>query len=156
MARCGFVALLCVLTAASAAPAASAHGPCGCAHPVVARPGSVVTTGAAYRIVLNPPATWFRGGAGPAELASGYDPEAPTTIVMERKRPQWPKRAAKGRFRVPRDTPPGIYLVLIFDGSEGGQHATWDYLHVPDPPLDPHAGEWHEIVTAFTEAIPLM
>ena len=23
-----------------------------------------------------------------------------------------------------------MYLVLIFDGSEGGTHSTWDYFHV--------------------------
>jgi hypothetical protein len=25
---------------------------------------------------------------------------------------------------------PGVYLVLIFDGAEGGSHSTWDYFHV--------------------------
>jgi hypothetical protein len=33
----------------------------------------------------------------------------------------------------PRGTPPGLYMVLIFDGGEGGAHNTWDYLHVIDP-----------------------
>jgi hypothetical protein len=25
-----------------------------------------------------------------------------------------------------------MYMVLIFDGDEGGAHNTWDYLHVTD------------------------
>jgi hypothetical protein len=27
-------------------------------------------------------------------------------------------------------TPRGVYLLLIYDGSEGGEHYTWDYFHV--------------------------
>ena len=33
-------------------------------------------------------------------------------------------------FRIPEDLRPGLYLMLIYDGSEGGQHYTWDYFHV--------------------------
>jgi hypothetical protein len=39
---------------------------------------------------------------------------------------------------------PGVYLVLIFDGSELGQHTTWAYYHVlgsaPPPEGVPSAG----------------
>jgi hypothetical protein len=151
----GVVAVGGCCSAALAAPdAAGGHGPCACVFPVIARPGTVVTTTNAYRIVLNPPARFFRGGAGPPELASGYRPEAPTTEVFRRRRPAYGERAPKGRFRVPGDTPPGIYLLLIFDGGEGGTHATWDYLHVPDPPLDPADGEWHEVIAALVAVLP--
>ena len=50
--------------------------------------------------------------------------------------------------------PPGIYLLLVFDGSEGGAQATWDYLHVPDPPLDPSPGELHELITGVGSVFP--
>jgi hypothetical protein len=151
-------ALVCCALAAAAAGAAAdsaaAHGPCGCTFPVVARPGQEVTTGPAYRIVLNPPAGLFRGGAGSPELASGYRAGAPTWEVLRRPRPRWPRRAPRGRFRVPDDTPPGIYLLLIFDGSEGGEHATFDYLHVPDPPLSAEHGELHEVLAALARVLP--
>jgi hypothetical protein len=29
--------------------------------------------------------------------------------------------------------PAGLYMLLIYDGSEGGQHYTWDYFHVLGP-----------------------
>lgn len=148
------------VAAALAAPAgpasgsAAAHGPCGCTFPVVARPGQTVVTGPAYRIVLNPPAGLFRGAAGPPELASGYRADAPTSEVLRRERPPWARRAPRGRFRVPSDTPPGIYLALIFDGEEGGTHATFDYLHVPDPPLTTEHGELHEALAAVADVFP--
>jgi hypothetical protein len=44
--------------------------------------------------------------------------------------------------------------VLIFDGSEGGAHATFDYLHVPDPPLPAAHGELHEILGALAQVFP--
>ena len=151
------VVLAAALTFAATAGAgtAEAHGPCSCLFPIVARPGTAVEADvSAYRIVLNPPARFFRGGAGPPELASGYRADAPTTEVLRRPRPAGRAVRRAGGSWCPDDTPPGIYLVLIFDGSEGGQHATWDYLHVPDPPLDPAAGEWHEIVAALRAVLP--
>jgi hypothetical protein len=33
-------------------------------------------------------------------------------------------------FRVPKARP-GRYLVIVFDGSEAGQHYTWDFVRVP-------------------------
>jgi hypothetical protein len=58
--------------------------------------------------------------------ASAYQPAASTTTVMSRPVDDPVRRAS---FRVP-EVPPGVYLVLIFDGSEGGSHTTWDYFHV--------------------------
>ncbi len=154
VAWCAAAAAAATAAAGPAADSAAAHGPCGCTFPVVARPGQLVVTGPAYRIVMNPPAGLFRGGAGPPQLASGYRADTPTRDVLRRPRPRWPRRAPRGRFRVPADTPPGIYLLLIFDGGEAGQHAAFDYLHVPDPPLSTEHGELHEVLAAFANVFP--
>jgi hypothetical protein len=33
--------------------------------------------------------------------------------------------------------PPGLYMILIYDGSEGGAHYTWDYFHLLGPAQRP-------------------
>lgn len=128
-----------VFVTLTAPAAAGAHGPCGCLDPVLVQAGGVVRLtdsagrqagGAgypAYRVILNPrPADL---GIAPRYLASAYRADAPTTTVLSRPR-KAPTR--RGRFRVPKGTPPGMYMVLVFDGDEGGAHNTWDYLHVTD------------------------
>jgi hypothetical protein len=77
-------------------------------------------------VVFNPRPTDL--GIAPAYLTSAYRPEAPTVTVLSRSRKNPTRR---GSFGVPK-TPDGLYLVLIFDGEEGGAHNTWDYLHVLD------------------------
>jgi hypothetical protein len=112
--------------------AAAAHGPCNCTSPAVAEAGDEVRTGQAYKVIWNPAPSDFTGPT-PEGLESGYRPEAPTEVVVDRPRDRPAKRP---RFRVPSATPPGIYLVLMFDGSEGGTHSTWDYVQVrgrPEP-----------------------
>ncbi len=129
----GSVSALAVLNAAPAA----AHGPCGCLDPRIVEPGSQVRLTAsagrqaggvgypAYRVVFNPAPGDL--GIAPPYLASAHRPDVPTTTVLSRS-PRRPTR--RGRFEVPGATPPGLYMVLIFDGEEGGAHNTWDYLHV--------------------------
>jgi hypothetical protein len=126
--------------------AAAAHGPCGCLAPRLAEPGTQVrlvgtdgrqaggTGPAAYRVVFNPRPSDF--GIAPRYLAGAYRADAPTTTVLSRSRHD-PTRT--GLFRVPEDTPAGLYMVLIWDPGEGGAHNTWDYLHVigPDDRDDP-------------------
>jgi hypothetical protein len=119
--------------------AAVAHGPCSCLSPMLIEPGDQVrltgpdgrqaggTGWPAYRVVFNPRPTDF--GIAPSYLASAYRADAPTTTVLSRPRRE-PTR--KGRFRVPKGTPPGLYMVLIWDGGEGGGHNSWGYLHVTD------------------------
>jgi hypothetical protein len=118
---------------------ALAHGPCGCLDPVLTRPGgNVRIVGSdgrqaggrgwpAYRVIFNPRRTDL--GIAPSYLTSAYRADGPTRTILSRPRRR-PTR--KGRFRVPTDAPAGLYMVLIFDGGEGGAHNTWDYLHVTD------------------------
>jgi hypothetical protein len=122
---------------------ALAHGPCSCLEPVQTPAGQQVritggpgrgqaeSTGwPAYRVVFNPdPEDAEAWGIMPDYLASAYRADAPTTTVLSRPRRQ-PTR--EGRFRVPADAPPGLYMVQIFDGGEGGAHSTWSYVHVTD------------------------
>jgi len=156
--------------------AAVAHGPCGCLNPVVVQTGSqvrITETPAqpegvgwpAYRAVFNPRPSDF--GIAPDYLASAYRADVPTTTVLSRQRR---KPTRKGRFRVPKGVPPGLYMVLIWDGEEGGAHNTWDYLHVTergDPdragvvaqqkePAEPAGGDHPGLQepTGFNAAIP--
>jgi hypothetical protein len=130
---------LVALIAAAAPTSAVAHGPCGCLEPrmvprgepvrITGGPGRGQAGGAgypAYRVIFNPrPADLI---VAPEYLASAYRADVATTTVLSRPRRE-PTR--KGTFHVPR-VPPGLYMVLIFDGGEGGAHSTWDYLHVID------------------------
>lgn len=151
------VVVLAVVGAAWPAGAA-AHGPCTCVFPAVVEPGDEVRAGPAYLVVWNPTRDWFVGGAGSPSLASAHRRDAPSRVVMLRDRPPYPHRPRRARFRVPRDSPPGLYLALIFDGSEGGSHATWDYVHVrgdsggdADAAVDSAV---HPVLRALLEVLP--
>lgn len=137
--RLAVAVLVPALAALTPSPAAG-HGPCGCLDPVLAQVGAKVRlTGGpgvgqaggrgwpAYRVVLNPRPTDL--GIAPDYLTSAYRSDAPTVTVLSRSREDPTRR---GSFRVP-ETPDGLYMVLIFDGGEGGAHNTWDYVHVVDP-----------------------
>lgn len=137
-----------VLVLASFAPVARAHGPCGCVDPRVVQAGAQVriagppSSGSArargypaYRVLFNPRPGDL--GIAPRYLASAHRRDVPTTTVLDRPRRD-PTRS--GRFDVPQTTPPGVYLVLIFDGGEGGAHNSWDYVHVIDPDEEDPAG----------------
>jgi hypothetical protein len=109
-------------------PGASAHGPCRCLVPTLGVPGQKVTIARtpAYKVIFNPGPAAFGGAMRQVGYQSSYEPNAPTVTVVSRPRTQ-PKRRAT--FHVPK-APPGVYLVLIFDGSERGTHTTWEYFHV--------------------------
>ncbi|MDP8910252.1 MAG: hypothetical protein M3N47_14320 [Chloroflexota bacterium] len=128
--------------------AAVAHGPCGCVAPRVIEAGgqirivSPARSGSregrsypAYRVLFNPRPDDL--GIAPRYLASAHRRDVPTRTVLDRPRRQATRNA---RFRVPPKTPPGLYMVLIFDGGEGGAHNTWDYVHVIDPDEEDQAG----------------
>jgi len=119
---------------------AAGHGPCDCLEPVLTQVGAKVrlTVGPgsgeaggrgwpAYKVIFNPRLADL--GIAPDYLTSAYREDAPTVTVLSRSRRD-PTRT--GSFRVPK-TREGLYMVLIFDGSEGGAHNSWDYLHVVDP-----------------------
>lgn len=120
--------LLATLVLAIALPVnrALAHGPCGCLFPSLGKPGTrmTITHTPAYHVLFNPRPAQL--GIAPKELASAYRPGAPTVTLLSRPRT---KPIPRTTFRIP-SVPPGVYMVLIFDGSEGGAHNTWDYLHV--------------------------
>jgi hypothetical protein len=116
--------------------AAMAHGPCNCSFPQLGEPGAKVTVRTqAYRIVFNPKPRNYGPAMRDSGYASAYQPAAPTRTLLSRavRNP-----ARKASYRVPA-VPPGVYLVLIFDGSERGTHSTWDYVHVLGAP--PSAAE---------------
>lgn len=107
--------------------AAMAHGPCNCSFPQLGEPGAKVTVRTqAYKIVFNPKPRNYGPAMRDTGYASAYQPAAPTRTLLSRA---VRNRARRASYRVPA-VPPGIYLVLIFDGSEGGWHSTWDYFHV--------------------------
>ena len=83
----------------------------------------------AYRIVVNPRPGDYVSEMRSSGYASAYQPAAPTRTVLSRPVDDPVRRAS---WRVP-EVPPGVYLVLIYDGSEGGSHSTWDYFHVLGP-----------------------
>ena len=108
------------------AQAAQGHGPCQCSFPEVGEAGTKVKTrSAAYKVIINPRAEDFL--IGPSGIESAYRPEAPRKVLLSRPKTR-PLRGPS--VRVPAAMPPGLYLILIFDGSEGGVHYTWDYFHV--------------------------
>jgi hypothetical protein len=105
-----------------AAVPAAAHGPCGCTTPTAAAPGEqLVSNYPTIKVVWNPVATDLP--IGPDYLARDHVPGQPRVVLQER--PQ----AGSATFRVPV-TAPGRYLVLLYDGTEGGMHHSWDYITV--------------------------
>lgn len=87
----------------------------------------------AYKVVFNPRPVDYGSAMRDVGYHSAYQPEAPSkTVVL---RPQ-SKPARRLTFHVP-NAPPGVYLVLILDGTEGGTHATWAYYHVLGRPPEP-------------------
>jgi hypothetical protein len=112
-------------------PAAAAHGPCSCTWPVVVSPGGALRTGSGYKAIWNPRPADFANQTTPIELASGHRPGAPTRTVLQGSRSHPRRRMV---VRVPRATPPGIYVVLVFDGSEAGWHTTLGLRAGAGPP----------------------
>jgi hypothetical protein len=113
--------------------AAEGHGPCNCSFPELGKAGTRVNIRShAYRVIVNPRREDFT--LPPGGLESAYLPKARRTVVLSRPRTQ-PVRHTS--IRIPRSLPAGIYLVLVFDGSEAGQHYTWDYFHVLGAQTDP-------------------
>jgi hypothetical protein len=122
------------LAAGTFAAWASAHGPCGtCLSPMSGPPGTEVTTEhtTAYWIIWN-----GRGDPQDRVLGPLYRRDAKTTdLVRCGNAPPGsspvllcPVRRSL-KFTVP-NVPPGRYPVVIYDGSEGGGHYTFDVFRV--------------------------
>jgi hypothetical protein len=124
-----------LITTLVAPTTAAAHGPCDCLVPMLGKPGERVRIARtpAYRVIFNPRPRAYGSAMRQAGYQSAYQPRAPSATVVSRRRTS-PARDLV--FRVP-DVQPGVYLVLIFDGSELGQHTTWAYYHVLGPARRP-------------------
>lgn len=122
---------------------AGAHGPCACTFPEVGRAGATLhIRSPTYKVIINPTATDFT--IEPSGLESAHRTDAPTATLLSLP-PKRPRRRAP--VRIPTAMPPGVYLILIYDGSEGGSHYTWDYFHVLGPgplPSVRRPGEKHD------------
>ena len=111
-------------------PGAFAHGPCSvtgpCLEPTSGPPGEEVTVvgTVAYRVVWNEAVDYM---GSPSNRAS-----VPAIPRTERLVNGYQKVIRGLTFTVP-DVPPGRYPVVIYDGSEGGAHYTWDYFNVTAP-----------------------
>jgi hypothetical protein len=108
--------------------AALGHGPCDCTRrdsAVQVEPGDRLTIAApVIEVIWNPRPEELRIDPSPL-IADDYVAGTPTVTVLARRA----KRYHLPGFRVP-DVPDGRYLVAIYDGSEGGDHYTWDYVVV--------------------------
>jgi len=118
-------------------PSALAHGPCGsCLSRWSGPPGTevTVTNTTAYWIVWN-----GRGLPQDGALRPRYRPRSPTIdLVRYELSPASTEGLDPGvvsvarrnvRFQVP-EVDEGTYPVVIYDGSEGGVHYTWDLFRV--------------------------
>ena len=105
---------------------AVAHGPCGCIKPASATPGEqLASTYPTIKIIWNPvPADLL---IGPDYLGRDHIDGQPRVVLQEQPQP------ALASFQVPA-TAPGRYLVLLYDGTEGGAHYSWDYITVRSGP----------------------
>jgi hypothetical protein len=123
---CGLIALL------VGVPEASAHGPCGCTGPafegeegveVEAVPGDrLIIMQPAIEIVWNPVPEDLRIDP-PPELADDHVADIGSVPLARGPKPK------HHVVSVP-DVPDGRYLVVMYDGSEGGDHYTWDHVRV--------------------------
>lgn len=122
---------------------AIAHGPCGsvgsksCLEPNEGPPGTEVTTGGSggfegILAVWNPrPNILALGVPGSskecditcAEAKAIYRFDQPMVVVAETD------DRSQLQFVVP-DVPPGKYIVVMYDGAEGGRHYTWNTFKV--------------------------
>ena len=122
-----------------ASPPAAAHGPCnGCIKPRTAQGSDRLEIDAtASRIVWNPDRETLTPGPKPycygcqLGLWREHVRDAPSVELLRR-----PRSVPHPTFEVP-DAPPGRYLLALFDGSEGGEHYTWDYLTIESSAATP-------------------
>jgi hypothetical protein len=135
VAKAWFLAAL--VLALSYPPPAAGHDPCGpCLSPSSGPPGTkvTITQTTAYWVVWN-----GRGLPQDALLRSHYRPMAQTIDLVRYALPPastaapdpdvLPAARRNVRFTVPA-VREGTYAVVIYDGSEGGEHYTWDLFRV--------------------------
>jgi hypothetical protein len=103
---------------------AVAHGPCRCTTPTSGPPGTELAIDTqTLDVVWNPPPDQLR--IAPTPLIAGYYvPDTTTERLADN-----PEPVDFERVLIP-EVPPGRYLAVIYDGSEQGNHYTWDYVNV--------------------------
>ena len=102
-----------------AAPPTLAHRCDGCFNTRSGPPGTVVVIWRAYRVEWNGPEVSPQGPSlGP------YHPHRRTLTLLSRSEPR-----RNLRVRVP-DVRPGVYSLIAYDGSEGGEHYMWTTFRV--------------------------
>ena len=131
---------VCVSALVVGAIPADAHGPCGCIKPTAATPGErLVSSTPTIKIVWNP----VRDDLfiGPDFLVRAHVAGQPRVVLQEQSQP------GLATFTVPA-TAPGRYLVLLYDGTEGGVHYSWDYITVRSAPRSPPSTQQGTSMTA--------
>ena len=110
---------------------AHAHGPCHswCLSIRHGPPGATVTIErtTAYKIVWNPDLEPFVSLWLQSHRALYHPKQATRTLVS------LPRPRERVRFKVP-DVPSGRYVMIIYDGSEGGSHYTYARFIVEKAP----------------------
>jgi hypothetical protein len=130
------------------ADVAGAHGPCPqCIEPAAVAAGDVIKVDyPTVRAVLNPTRAELTRGPRPncygCQLGLWRDRVGG---VGSMELGSWPKRRQTFELRVPDGVPSGRYLVALFDGSESGDHYTWDFIRVTE---DPGGDDWLPWVAA--------
>jgi hypothetical protein len=157
VAKASFLAALAVALVLPAS--AGGHGPCGmCLRPSSGPPGTKVTIThtTAYWVVWN-----GRGLPQDGSLRPHYRPRAETIDLVRYELPPaatatpdpdvLPAARRNVRFTVPA-VPAGSYPVVIYDGTEGGEHYTWDPFRVT---VDEGGTNWPAIAGAAAAAVVL-
>jgi hypothetical protein len=104
----------------------------------------------AFRVIFNPRPRQYGIAMRESGYASGYQPGRMTKTILS-----IPRRKARSGLRVTiPDVAPGVYIVLIFDGTEGGSHKTWDYYQVLGPPPSARAAREHDSDRAAASTSP--
>lgn len=126
MRLCAFAVVL-VLGGIVAEPA-SAHGPCGCLKPREGAPGTKVRADyPLYKVIFNPDRTDL--AIGPETLWKRHHGGPPITIFRQTWRYSVRPLNRGATFVIPR-VAPGRYLIVLYDGGEGGSHYSWQTFEV--------------------------
>lgn len=141
------------LTVGAGPGTATAHGPCRCIEPRIAAPGDELTIPVrTLRAIWNPTDADFNVELGGFRLRNWrHNPASEAITLAESAKPTEPPLSVS----VPK-VPAGLYMLLVFDGSEGGTHFTWEYIWVvADEGAEPSGSPTWLLPTALGAAVLL-